>query len=331
MAQIVTMAGIDVSKDRLDADLWPKGVDVCSVARTELPALIAWLHKHQVTRVGLEATGGYERDVAEGLEAAGFVVVVLNPWRVRRFAEAKGRLAKNDRVDAAIIAEFVATIAQDRPRRGGALDRLAEYVLVRRQAQTAVIDCVNQLEHLREEELRQLVKERRAQLQGSVARLDKRIAQLVAEQPDWNALAKRLRSVPGVGPVLAHTLIALLPELGRLSRREIASLVGVAPFDHDSGRRRGMRAIAGGREAVRCVLYMAAIVAKRCNPTIAGFAKRLAGKKPKVIIVACMRKLIVVLNAIMRQQTMWIGHQPPGRVAPAADAARSQPATICVT
>jgi transposase len=318
MAQIVTTAGIDVSKDRLDADLWPKGTDRCGVARTELSVLIAWLQRHQVTRVGLEATGGYERPIAEALEAAGFVVVVLNPWRVRRFAEAKGCLAKNDRVDAAIIAEFTATIAKDRPRRNPALDRLADYVLVRRQAQTAVSDCVNQLEHLREPELRQLVKERQAHLQGSVARLDKRIAQLVAAQPDWTALAKRLQSVPGVGPVLAHTLIALLPELGRLSRRQIASLVGVAPFDHDSGRRRGRRAIAGGRQAVRSVLDMAAMVAKRCNPTIAAFAKRLGGKKPKVVLVACMRKLIVILNAIVRRQTVWMEHQPTPLAASSA-------------
>ncbi len=170
MAQIVTTAGIDVSKDRLDADLWPSRADRCGVASTELSALIAWLQRHQVTRVGVEATGGYERQIAEALEAVGFIVVVLNPWRVRRFAEAKGCLAKNDRVDAAIIAEFTATIAKDRPRRNPALGRLAEYVLVRRQAQTAVSDCVNQLEHLREPELRQLVKERQAHLRCSRTR-----------------------------------------------------------------------------------------------------------------------------------------------------------------
>ncbi len=305
MADIVITAGIDVSKDRLDVALWPAPGTRCSLGPDEIEQLIVWLDQHRVVRVGLEASGGYEREVIARLSAVGVVVVVVNPLRVRRFAQAKGRLAKNDRADAATIAEFTATIAPDRPLREAALERLGEYLLVRRYLQQTITDTVNQLEHLRQAELRRLVAAQRRGVARRLQQLDRHIAALVAEHPQWHALARQLRSVPGVGPVLAHTLIALLPELGRLTRRQIASLVGVAPFDDDSGRRNGARQIEGGRTAVRGVLYMAALVAKRCNPPIAAFAQRLAGKKPKVILVACMRKLITILNAMLRDGQPW--------------------------
>ena len=314
MAQIVRNAGIDVSKDRLDVSLWPLLDETHATSRDAwgLADLIAWLRAHAVARVGLEATGGYERSVVAALEAAGIVVVILNPLRVRRFAEAKGRLAKNDRADAAVIAQFTALLAEDREPRDRANDQLGEYMLVRRQIQGAITDCINQLEHLHETVLRRLLCRQQASLERQIVRLDQQIAVLVAATPAWASLAARLRTVPGVGPVLAHTLIALLPELGRLDRRAIASLVGVAPFDDDSGKRNGQRAIEGGRHAVRRVLYMAALVAKRRNPVIAAFASRLAGKKPKVIIVACMRKLLVILNAIVHQGTTWNHPQTTG-------------------
>ncbi len=203
------------------------------------------------------------------------------------------------------IAEFTATLATERPLREAALDRLGECLRVRRHLQQAITDTVNQLEHLGEAELRRLVMAQRAGLTRRVQQLDRRIAALIGEHPQWDALAKQLRSVPGVGPVLAHTLIALLPELGHLTRRQIAGLVGVAPFDDDSGRRRGARHITGGRTAVRGALYMAALVAKRHNPTIAVFAGRLAGKRPKVILTAGMRKLITILNAMLRNGDHW--------------------------
>jgi transposase len=310
MAQIVRVAGLDVSKDKLDVAL--RGGEHCMVSYEPrgLRQLARWLHAHEVTVVALEASGGYERAVSDFLEAAGFLVRLLNPLRVRRFAEARGRLAKNDRADAQTIALYAETFDQVRPRRDKALDRLAEFITLRRITQEAIASCGAQLEHLREPELRREVKRHQGCLERSLARLDRRIAGLVAEQADWARLAGRLQSVPGVGPVLAYTLLALLPELGRLDRREIASLVGVAPFDDDSGRHRGERHIAGGRQSVRRVLYMAALVARRCNPVLAAFAKRLAGKKPKVILVACMRKLLVILNAIVRDGTQWRQHSP---------------------
>jgi transposase len=308
MAQMVTNAGIDVSKQWLDVALWPKREEVMRFSRDDagLAELAAWLKARHVVRVGLEASGGYERDVIDALEAQGFEVALLNPLNVRRFAQAKGRLAKNDRVDARTIAQFTAVMVETpSPGRRRELDALSEQLTFRRQLRAWIDDCTNQLEHLRDKALRRKTEARRLKLQGELAAHEKALAKLVAEHQDWNGLAKRLRAVPGVGPVLAHTLIALLPELGSLSRRAIASLVGLAPFDNDSGQRSGARHIQGGRAAVREVLYMATLSARSCNPVIAAFAKRLAGKEFKVIMVACMRKLLVILNAMLRDGTDW--------------------------
>jgi len=307
MAQMVITAVIDVSKGWLNVALWPKSAEL----RVEQTAagyaeLCAWLAGHAVTRVGLEASGGYEIAVVDALEASGFEVVRFNPRRIRLFAQAKGRLAKNDRADARTIAQAAAVLLdQPPPSRRHELDPLVEHLTYRRQVCAWITDCAHQLEHLRDAALRRKIAQRRVALQKELATLEQTLARLVAADDRWHDLDQRLRGVPGVGPVLAQTLIAWLPELGRLSRRAIACLVGVAPFDDDSGRHAGERHIKGGRAAVREVLYMAALSARRYNPMIARFAQRLAAKKPKVIIVACMRKLLVVLNAMVRDGTDW--------------------------
>jgi transposase len=308
MAQMVTNAGVDVSKQWLDVALWPKRDEVLRLNRDAagLEELALWLRQRHVVRVGLEASGGYEREVIDALEAQGFEVALLNPLQVRRFAQAKGRLAKNDRVDARTIAQFTAVMIEaPQPSRRRELDALSEHLTFRRQLRAWIDDCTNQLEHLRDKALRRKSEARRVKLQGELAAHEKALAKLVSEHADWNALARRLQTVPGVGPVLSQTLIALLPELGSLSRRAVASLAGVAPFDNDSGQRSGNRHIQGGRAAVREVLYMAALSARTCNPVIAAFAKRLAGKEFKVIMVACMRKLLVILNAMLRDKMDW--------------------------
>jgi transposase len=308
MARMIVCAGIDVSKRWLDLVLWPT-VERHRVSRDAagLADLAAWFTAHEVTRVGLEASGGYEREVIDALEASKFEVCCLNARQVRRFAQAaKGRLAKNDSVDARIVAQFTAVMVDSPPAgRRRDLDPLVEHLTVRRQLHGWITDCANQLERLRDPRLRRTIAARRAGFERDLAALDAKLAKLVAANDDWQALVDRLRSVPGVGPVLAQTLIALLPELGRLSRRAVASLVGVAPFDDDSGDHHGERHIDGGRAAVREVLYMAALAAKWHNLVIAGFARRLAGKKPKVIVVACTRKLLVILNAMLRDATDW--------------------------
>jgi transposase len=308
MAQMVITAGVDVSKQYLDAAVWP------TRARTRVtndPAdyeqLAAWLTKHGATGVGLEATGGYEIGVMDALQVTyKFEVVRFNPQRIRRFAQAKGRMAKNDRADALTIAQATAVLAETAPEpRRRDLDPLVQHLTCRRQISAWITDCRNQLEHLKDKGLRRMMEQQRAKFERDLKAIQQKLAALIEQHEDWRVLAERLRRVPGVGPVLAQTLIALLPELGRLSRRAIAGLVGVAPYDDDSGERSGTRHIKGGREAVRAVLYMATVTAMTHNPVIAAFAERLAGNKPKVVIVACMRKLLVILNAMVRDATEW--------------------------
>jgi transposase len=307
MADMVRLAGIDVSKDKLDVHVLPLGASrTVDYDAAGLTALCGWLVGVGVALAAVEASGGYERQVSEALEEAGLVVMRLNPLRVRRFAELRGRLAKTDRLDARTIAEFAQAYPQDRrlkrdPRR----ERLAEHLLVRRHTQEVIVDCVNQLEHLRDSRLRRLVLARKASMERMCGALDRRLAELIAEHADLAELSERLRSVPGVGPVLTTTLIALLPELGSLTRRQVACLVGVAPFDHSSGRQAGPKSIQAGRAGIRNALYMAAMVASRWNPAISAFSARLAAKPGKVRLVACMRKLIVTLNAMVRDHTQW--------------------------
>ena len=307
MADMVRLAGIDVSKATLDVYVAPAGENrTVSYDEGGLAELCRWLVGAGVAVVALEASGGYERQVSEALEAVGLVVVRLNPLRVRRFAELRGRLAKTDRLDARTIAEFARAYPQEQSvKRDRRRERLAEYLLVRRHTQEVIVDCTNQLEHLRDAQLRRLVRVRKASMERMCDTLDRRLAELIAEHTDLADLSERLRSVPGVGPVLAVTLIALLPELGSLTRRQIAALVGVAPFDRSSGHQIGRKTIQAGRAAIRAPLYMAAMVAARWNPAIAAFSARLANKPGKVRLVACMRKLIVTLNAMVRDGAQW--------------------------
>jgi transposase len=310
MAQMITMAGIDVSKRWLDIALWPEDnpatLHLDRAAADCFDELAAWLAAHQVAKVGLEASGGYEIEVMNALQARGFEVVRLNATRVRQFARATGRLAKNDRADAAVIAHATTVLRVKQPkRRPRELDPLVELLNYRRRLSDWSVDCTNELEWLKDTALRRKTQLRQAGFEREMAEIDRKLAALLAKAGPSQDLVRRLTTAPGVGPVLATTLVALLPELGHLTRRQIASLVGVAPFDDDSGQRRGERHIKGGRAKIRHVLYMAALSAMRCNPPIAACAKRLEGKKPKVIIVACMRRLLVILNAMVRDGTDW--------------------------
>jgi len=212
----------------------------------------------------------------------------------------------NDRADALTIAQFVSVMVDaPQPARHRELDELVEHLTLRRQLIDWGTDCTNQLEHLKIAGLRVTIERQKAKFETIQAAIEAKLAKLIAEHDDWSALSRRLRTVPGVGPVLAQTLIALLPELGKLSGRAITSLVGLAPFDHDSGKYAGERHIKGGRSEVRNVLYMAMLSARQHNPIIAAFAERLAGKKYKVIMVACMHKLLVMLNAMVRDGADW--------------------------
>jgi transposase len=309
MPQVAYFVGIDVAKAWLDVCRYPDGArQRFSNDAAGWAALIAWLGDLPIIRIGLEASGGYERGVAEQLSIEGFAVRVLDPLRVRLFGRAMGRRAKNDRIDARKIAEFIVhgdmpTKAPQRER-----DRLAELLNLRE----ALVDNRTRLisvgEHLRERRFAAAAKRHLARLAGDIAALEHAIAGLITGDPHFDRTAKLLMSAKGVGLMLAATLIARLPELGTLSRHKIAALVGVAPFDDDSGESRGIRRIAGGRAHVRRVLYMAAMgAATRHNPVLKAFYKRLraAGKLPKVALVACMRKLLTILNAMLATGTPW--------------------------
>jgi transposase len=231
----------------------------------------------------------------------------INPNKLRQFARARGILAKNDRLDARLIAEYVAIMPTRVVQRDDAVERLAEIVTMRRQLCDEHVAVENQAAHLEDAMLRRLSKRRLVRLEADIRLLDKRLAEMVATNAAFAQPYELLTSMPGVGPVLAFTLIALLPELGKMSRKQIAALVGLAPYDFDSGKLRGHRSIYGGRMPIRNVLYMAALSASRYNPALKTFSNRLAhaNKKSKVIIVAVMRKMITTLNAMLRDNAAW--------------------------
>jgi transposase len=259
------------------------------------------------TLVVLEATGGLQERAAAALVAAGLHVAVVNPRQVRDFARATGRLAKTDRLDAAMIAAFAEAVKpQPRPLPDAQRQGLIDLVSRRRQ-----LVEMRAAEKIRRSQmpaaLRPTLEAHLSFLDKAIAELDRDIGTTLRASPAWQVEDQRLASVPGVGPVARATLLAKLPELGALTRRQIAALVGLAPMNRDSGQFRGRRSIRGGRAEVRTVLYMATVAATRCNPVIRAFHRRLkhAGKPPKVALTACMRKLLTILNAMVRANTTW--------------------------
>jgi len=304
--------GIDVCKDRLEVHLHPLGRSL-SVAndRHGIRRLSGALRRHQVARVVLEATGKYHRLAQRSLSQSGLAVAVVNPLRSRLFAEVLGTRAKTDRVDAAMLALFGELLApQARPPAPEALEALQELVHARSAATAERTALLNRRGASQTAFLRRELARRIASLEGHIQRLSAQIAERIAADP---ALARRhaiLLSIPGVGPTVAATLIADLPELGRLDRHASASLAGLAPFADDSGDAQGPRHIKGGRAHPRRALYWAALSAARHNPDLADFYKRLRdnGKKPKVALTAVMRKLVVLANTLLKEDRTWINH-----------------------
>ena len=302
-------AGIDVSKDRLDAHVLPSG-EAFAVARDGkgLEDLIARLRAAGATLVVLDATGGFEVTVAAALCAAGVPLAVVNPRQIRDFARATGRLANTDALDAQAIARFAEAVRPEpRPVPDRQARALAELVARRRQIVEMMTAERNRRKGLASRRMISSVDRVLAALQRELSDLEGEIGDAIRQTPAWRRAEDLLKSVPGVGDVTARTLIADLPELGTLGRRQIAALVGVAPFNRDSGRMRGKRTIWGGRANVRATLYMAALVASKHNPVLKAFYQRLIadGKLKKVALTAVMRKLLTILNAILRDQTPW--------------------------
>lgn len=308
MTQEGVFAGIDVSKARLDICLWPTGEWLeFANDRGGCAMLARQLAGRAVTAVALEASGGYEREAMAALRAAGLRVHRLNALRVRRFAQGCGIMAKTDRIDAAVIARYLAIVPQREAIDDPAAAALAELVTARRQLVEELTRCTNQAAQSRQAVLQRLARRRVARIKADILALDQAIVNAVEADPAMARKNRLMRSVPGVGPVLAHSLLALMPELGRLSGRQAAALVGVAPFACESGNFKGQRRILGGRKPLRDTAYMAALVAARHNPVMAAFKQRLdaAGKQPKLIIVAIIRKLVVTLNAMIKNNQSW--------------------------
>jgi transposase len=304
-----TYIGIDVSKDRLDIAILPNQ-NSFAVARDSagLDALLERLNALAPALIVLEATGGFEQVVAATLAGASLPVVVVNPRQIRDFARALGRLAKTDRVDAAVIAAFAERVRPKlRPLPDADTRLLDELVTRRRQIIEMMVAEGNRARRLHNKKMVKRIERHRALLQKDLTEIERELDETIRGMPLWHETDDLLQSVPGVGPALARTLIAEVPELGSLDRRQIASLVGLAPFARDSGIMRGRRTVFGGRAKVRAVLYMATVAATRFNPVIQAFHRRLrqAGKPSKVAITACMRKLITILNAIVRDRRAW--------------------------
>jgi transposase len=315
-SDVETNVGIDVSKERLDVAVRPSG-EAFSVANDETghKELRRRLQKLQPRRIVLEPSGGYEAAVVQALLAAKLPVVVVNARQVRNFAQALGRLAKTDRIDADLLACFGERLRPEiRPFPEDSLRELEALVNRRRQ----LVDmraAEAKRKQIAATAVHPSIDATIAFLTRQIDDIDDELKKQIRKTPAWREADELFQSVPGVGPVLSSTMMALVPELGQLDRKKIAALIGVAPFNNDSGRGERKRMIWGGRSAVRAVLYMAACAARRFNPHIAALYDRLVarGKQPKVAIVACMRKLLTILNAIKRDNRAWTTPLAPAR------------------
>ena len=305
------IAGIDVGKAQLDAAVHG-AEDLTRVGNgpAGFSELIGWLKAREVGRVGLEATGGYERAVRLALEAAGFEVVVHQPLEVRLFARLKRRMAKNDRLDAALIAAATAQVDTVRAAQDPRLTELAERLTAYEQVTDLIVQVKNSMEHVTLKDLAQKLRAQLASLTRLKATLILQVLNVIKAHADLLARFRLLLSLPGVGPVVAATLVVRMPELGNLRHGQAAALIGVAPYDRDSGQWKGQRFICGGRGRPRRMLYLAAMAAKRCDPGLKAFAQSLTerGKKPKVAIVAVMRKLIEAANLVLSRGQPWVKH-----------------------
>lgn len=301
--------GVDVSKATLDVCIAPSGQALHVVYDEEgVSQIVACLKETKPTLIVLEATGGLEVRLASELAAARLPVAVINPRQARDFAKATGQLAKTDRVDAAMLADFAAAIRpQVRPLKDADTRALDDMVSRRRQLIAMRVQETLRLGTAASKPLHTSLNKHIVWLDKQIAGIDADLSQRLRKSDVWRAKDDLLRAIPGVGAVTSLTMLAKCPELGTLNRREIAALTGVAPLANDSGKHRGKRFIWGGRADVRAVLYMAALTAMRCNETIKIFAERLkqAGKPAKVVIVACMRKLLTIMNAMLKNNAPW--------------------------
>jgi transposase len=304
--------GIDVAKAHLDVAV-RSGPDAWQVKNEEagIASLVARLQELAPELIVCEATGGYESALVAALAAAQLPIVVVNPRQVRDFAKAVGRLAKTDAIDASILALFAERVRPEpREIKSEEIEEFEALLTRRRQLIEMITAERNRSGITRAVAVKKRIQKHLSWLERELGTIDHDLDQAIQDTPLWRAKEDLLRSVPGVGPILSRTLIAELPELGRLTHRQIAALVGVAPLNRDSGTFRGKRMVWGGRAPVRAVLFMGALVAKQHNPVIRAFYERLLekGKPKKVALVACMRKLLMILNSMLRNGSRWDPH-----------------------
>lgn len=309
MTQEFLYVGIDVSKDNLDMAAYPVHhslrVDNSDAGVKKLSKALAKLAPVSVV---FEATGGFEMTAVSALALQGFHVAVVNPRQVRDFAKATGLLAKTDALDAVAIARFAEAIKPAPVKlKDEAHQELSDLIVRRGQVMQILISERNRMGPTKSKAINKEIQQHIDWLKKRLKNIDTKIQELIKHSPIWRAKDDLLQSTPGVGPMMSSMILGKLPELGQLSGRQIAALVGVAPFNRDSGRYTGQRSVWGGRADVRSALYMSTLSAIRFNPVIAAFYKRLreSGKKAKVALTACMRKLLVILNAMMRDGQPW--------------------------
>jgi len=308
MSKTIINVGVDVGKQFLDVWIYEKSLHFQEENNTlGIKRILKRLAHYQVERLVMEATGRYEFNLAQAAYSKGISVCIVKPLLVRRYAGASNQLAKTDKIDAAVIAEFAAVMQPTiTPKKSKNLIAIKDLVARRRQLMNLRTQELNRIKIMGksfEISCNRIIR----CLDAEIKRMEKRLAKHVEEQADWSEKQAILKSAPGVGDTLIYTLLADLPELGSLNNKEIASLVGVAPINRDSGRLRGKRRIQGGRACIRTVLYMATLSATLCNPVIKAFYKKLVaqGKHKKVAITACMRKFITMLNAMVRDNCVW--------------------------
>lgn len=305
---VMQWVGIDVSKATLDVYLRPSG-EQFQVANQDsaIAELVQRMQGFEIQQVIIESTGGLEQEVAQALQDAGMAISIINPRQARNFAKASGKLAKTDRIDAAVLAHFGEAIQPPTTVLASEQDRALQDAVTRRRQLVEMLSAEKNRRSSLRTKMRENVERHIKWLEEQVQQLDEDIEQLTQGRSQWQSGIALLKSVPGVGPVIATTLIAALPELGTVSDKRISALVGVAPFNRDSGKFRGDRTIWGGRAEVRAVLYMGALTAVRYNPKLKAFYEHLLeqGKAKKVALVACMHKLLRILNAMMRDGQPW--------------------------
>lgn len=304
----ISNIGIDISKDKLDVMILPAR-QYMSIANEQaaIEELIKSFKKLSIDRIVLEATGGLELLASSLLAKAGLPVLVVNPRKVRDFAKASGRLCKTDKIDAEVLAEFAMKMQPELRALKDEESQALEALVNRRKQIVGMLGMEQNRLRRSNKVLQEGIKQHIEWLKKQLVKIEKELKESIHASAAWKQKADLLESTPGVGQVFSSSLIAKVPELGKINRREIASLIGVAPLNRDSGMYRGSRRIWGGRANLRAVLYMATISAIRHNPAIKAFHERLrkAGKKPKVAITACMRKLLVILNTLVKNKTRW--------------------------